>query len=232
MGFLYRRARGVFPVDEGLRTDILEHTRHRGDNIRTIPSGFDPGAFPLGGPKEDLVLTAAYPDEDTFRRKGLDTFIEVARRVPEAQFAIVGAVRDPAVGARVQRSAPPNLALAGAVTREQLLRWYQRARVYCQLSRHEGLPNALCEAMLCEAVPVGTPHYGIPVAIGDAGFIVPWRDPDATAEAVRKALGSDLGPRARRRIAEHFSLERRARDLTAAVEAVLARKPLPSAGAQ
>ena len=40
----------------------------------------------------------------------------------------------------------------------------------------EGLPNALCEAMLCECVPVGTDVQGIRTAMGDAGFYVPYGD--------------------------------------------------------
>lgn len=31
----------------------------------------------------------------------------------------------------------------GFVSDKELLDWYQRAKVYCQLSRYEGLPNAL-----------------------------------------------------------------------------------------
>ena len=31
---------------------------------------------------------------------------------------------------------------------EKLIPYYQKAKVYCQLSMREGLPNALCEALL------------------------------------------------------------------------------------
>jgi len=39
----------------------------------------------------------------------------------------------------------------GLVPDEELIKYYQKAKVY-QLSEYEGLPNALCEAMLCECL--------------------------------------------------------------------------------
>jgi len=57
----------------------------------------------------------------------------------------------------------------GIVPDEELIKYYQKAKVY-QLSEYEGLPNALCEAMLCECVPAGTRYCGIPTAIGDTGM--------------------------------------------------------------
>lgn len=59
----------------------------------------------------------------------------------------------------------------------------------------EGLPTAVCEAMLCECVPVGTNRYGIPIAIGDTGFYTEYGDVELTAEAIKKALDSNNGKR-------------------------------------
>jgi glycosyltransferase involved in cell wall biosynthesis len=72
--------------------------------------------------------------------------------------------------------------------------------------------------MLCGCVPVGTNLCGIPVAIGDTGFIVPVSDPKAAAAAIRKALESDKGPKARERIRTLFPIERRERELVQAVD--------------
>ena len=95
------------------------------------------------------------------------------------------------------------------------------AKVYCQLSRYEGLPTALCEAMLCGCVPVGTSYCGIPTAIGDAGFYIPYGDVEATVEATRKALNCDKAKEARRRIKDMFPLERREKELVAEISELL-----------
>jgi glycosyltransferase involved in cell wall biosynthesis len=65
--------------------------------------------------------------------------------------------------------------------------------------------------MLCECVPVGTNVGGIPTAISDIGFLVPYGDADALADALQKALRSEsnVGKEARTYIAERFTLEKR-----------------------
>ncbi|MCA1813003.1 MAG: glycosyltransferase family 4 protein [Halobacteriales archaeon] len=219
--FSYRRAAGIFPVDESLRQDLLGHTGLDGSTMVTIPTGYDPERWKPDGPKEPLVLTVAGVNRGNLQRKGLRTFARAAVLVPEARWAIVGAWQDDAAD-ELRKDAPRNLDFAGEASGEELLRWYQRATVYCQLSRHEGLPNALCEAMLCACVPVGTPHYGIPGAIGDTGPIVPWNDVEATALAVRDALHRDSGEQARARIAGRFPKAKREEELPLAVEQCLA----------
>lgn len=181
-----------------------------------IPTGYDPDAWPLGPePRAASVLSVGLIDSDrTFRRKGLDLLVEVARRVPEAQFSIVG-LQIPEAQVRARYQPPDNVTLRGPVEREALPALYGAASVYLQLSRAEGMPNVVCEAMLCGAIPVGSDVFGIPDAIGDAGVVVGTPDLDAIAGAVRQALGASAGRRrrARDRIATVFPRRRRAQAL-------------------
>ena len=82
----------------------------------------------------------------------------------------------------------------------------------------EGLPNAVAEAMLAECVPVATPVCGIPTLVGDCGFYVPVGDPTASAVAIRAAAQAELGPRARLRIVNGFSMRRREQALTSVIQ--------------
>jgi glycosyltransferase involved in cell wall biosynthesis len=68
--------------------------------------------------------------------------------------------------------------------------------------------------MLCGCVPVGTKYCGIPTAIGDTGFYVPYGDVEATVEGIKKVLSSNAGRResARARIKRMFSQQRREKD--------------------
>src|SRR5690606_39307412 len=50
---------------------------------------------------------------------------------------------------------PENVTIVGPRPREALPAEYGAASVYLQLSRSEGLPNVLCEAMACGCIPVG-----------------------------------------------------------------------------
>ncbi|MBN1274312.1 MAG: glycosyltransferase family 4 protein [Candidatus Aminicenantes bacterium] len=221
--FVMKEADRVLTVDESLKKDIIKNYRVKGNNISTLPFGFDHGVWNCTGKKEDVVLTVAGISHEVVKRKGLETFVQAAALMPRVSFILAGPHLDDAA-ALLKKKAPSNVHIPGPVPHEELPRLYSRAKVYCQLSRYEGLPNALCEAMLCECVPVGTRYCGIPTAIGDTGFYVPYGDVQATAEAVGKALKSQKGPEARERIIKNFPHERREKELLSLLEGFLKQK--------
>ncbi|MFC1924392.1 glycosyltransferase family 4 protein [Chloroflexota bacterium] len=212
----------VFTVADSLKEDAIRNAGVKGDNIRTIPECYDSGFWYRRLEKEGLVLTVANKmTHKVIMRKGLVTFIEAAKALPDIRFAVIGPFIEDSAEKYLKERAPSNVHFVGFVPEEHLPEWYSRAKVYCQLSLYEGIPNALCEAMLCECVPVGTSCCGIPVAIGETGFYVPYGDVEATAEAIKKALSSYKGVEARERIKNFFPIERRKIELMAEIEEVL-----------
>ena len=201
-------ASAVIAVDDFLKSEAMKLARYDGGNIRTIPTGYDPEFWKPSGNKEPRVLmVASSPNEARARLKGIDVFLRVAQLLPNTQFEIIGFTSDAAPAFVI----PSNVVCSPFVPQELLLHSYQRSKVYCQLSFREGLPNSLCEAMLCECVPVGSNVGGIPTAIGETGYLVEYNNDGQIAEAIRQALASspDSGKKARLRIASHFSLPQR-----------------------
>ena len=94
---------------------------------------------------------------------------------------------------------------------QDLKRYYSEAKVFCLLSLTEGMSNVLCEAMLCECIPVGSDVTFIPDIIGNTGYIVKHRDITEIKQQVLNALNSDpqLGKLARQRILDNYTLEKR-----------------------
>jgi glycosyltransferase involved in cell wall biosynthesis len=216
--FALRYADRVLVVDPSLKEDAVKNARISGDNFEYLPTGYDYEKFKSGGRKRDIAMTVCVGDNwNRIKVKGVDIFVKAACRLPDIKFLVIG-LGGNALD-KIQEIAPPNVELIGPVSQEKLISYYQEAKIYCQLSRREGLPNALCEAMLCECVPVGTKCYGIPTAIGDCGFYVPYGEPEATAKAIAKALNSpDKGRRARERIKDLFTLDRREKRLVQILE--------------
>lgn len=209
-----RRSRGralaaasvVMPVSAGLARDLAASISVPEDRFRLLPSGFDPEVWQPGGSKEPLVLTVGQVTETTLARKGLLDFARLSRHLPDVGFALVGASPGQWTD-RLRKEGGQNLELVPPVPVAELLPWYQRAAVYCQLSRYEGLPNALCQAMLAGCVPVGTMVASIPEIVGDSGLLVAVGDLDGAAAAVRRALvDGGRGAAARARIVERYSL--------------------------
>ena len=71
----------------------------------------------------------------------------------------------------------------------------------------------IAESMLCECIPVITRRGAIPEVVGDTGVYVPYGDVNATIDAIGKALKSDKGKAARKRIKDMFPIEKREKKL-------------------
>jgi glycosyltransferase involved in cell wall biosynthesis len=77
--------------------------------------------------------------------------------------------------------------------------WLRAARIFALASRHEGMPNALLEAMSCGLPCIVTDASPGPLELvtdGKTGLVVPVDDPEALARALdRIAVDRDLGAR-------------------------------------
>lgn len=215
----------VFPVDEslvysvntyadsnGIKVGIMHYVKHFNGQIVTIPTGYNPNVWkrPAEVEKKQSVITMAFvPDDKTFLLKGFDMFLKVAALMPEVQFSIVGLSQ--LMEQKVKPTAPQNVRFWGFIEHSKIPTILAEHKVYVQLSLCEGLPNALCEAMLCECIPVGSNVNGIPKGIGDTGFILESRDVLQAKNLISQALASpsEMGVKARQHIIDNFSEQRR-----------------------
>lgn len=194
----------ILVVDESLKNDLQALTGDPLDHADVLPTGFDPTFWTPGGSRDiDVLCVAAVDTGAKLVIKGVPTLIESARQMPDVRFMTIGI--QPHLVEKLQ--APKNVIFVEPIARQDLLEYYRRSKVYCQPSLREGLPNALCEAMLCGCVPVGTRVGGIPKIIGETGFLTYHGEASGLSGAIRKALGSSeqQSERARERIEKLFS---------------------------
>jgi len=161
--------------------------------------------------KNSFLTVASTFNFSTFKRKGIDIIIKVAAYFPDCQFTIVGADSD-----NLLDNIPSNVKLVPPVPFHELENIYNSHQYYFQLSICEGLPNALCEAMLCGCVPIGSSAMSIPEVIGGSGFVVQERGVENTKDIIVNALEcnwSEKSELARRRIIENYPIEKRIQEL-------------------
>jgi glycosyltransferase involved in cell wall biosynthesis len=219
--YALRHADLVLPVDDALAEEAKRLAEYPGKNIVTVTVGCDSMFWKPLGEKERIVLTVAFAlTRARVLVKGLDYLIETARLAPDIQFIVVGT--EAALVSELQPS--PNIDFLPPVDRDTLLDYYRRAKVYCQPSRREGLPSAVCEAMLCGCVPVGADVGGMRTAIGPVGSLVPSSDSTLLLKGIREALDADgrAGELARARIVNFFPPEKRESELVHLIEALTA----------
>lgn len=208
--FALKMATKVLAVSKSNREEILRCASPR--DLKFVYNGVPVERFKPSGPKENLVVTVGPLSSERARIKGLETFIKASTYLPNVDFVLIGKHEDQSVY-RLKSMADSNLTFTGFLPIERILRYFQRAKVYCQLSAYESFGVALAEAMACCCVPVVTKRYAIPEVVGGTGFYVPYNNPKATAEAIKKALNSDKGVMARERIKRYYSLRARERKL-------------------
>lgn len=117
----------------------------------------------------------------------------------------------------------------GRLTREELARHYSAARIAIVPSLYEGFGLPAAEAMACGTPVIASAGGALPEVVGDAGILVPPRDPHALAAAIRQLLPDDeaqqrLGEAGRRRVHERFDWQQAARQTLEVYREVLAAR--------
>jgi len=126
----------------------------------------------------------------------------------------------------------------GRVSTEELVRHYNRAAIVVSPSLYEGFGLPAAEAMSCARTIIATTAPAFPEVIdhGETGWLVPPRDPEALAEAIRMLLGAPelrrrLGQAGRQSIIERFNWRKNALEVVDVYEKAIAqRKELSHAG--
>jgi len=197
--------------------ELVDRCKPR-DHI-VIENGVDIEAFHPDGEKAPIVLTVGAINERNYVKKGYESFIQAARRLPEYQFHLVGGGNEELME-RIDVASPPNLTLTGYLDKKDLIREYQTASVYVQPSAHESFGVAVVEAMLCGCVPVVSDRGALPEVVGDAGLIFPYDSADiySLVFRIKEAMAADQTWReAVRARGERFSLQERETRLEAAM---------------
>jgi len=218
----YRFASAIVAVDESLieseNTYSNEHSKFQGiknhcKNLKTefkvIYNGYS-GEFwkktantALQG--DIISVSAGINEKRRFVLKGIDLLVELAKRNPALKISLVGGTALPR-----DVEVPSNITLIGACNAEQLRDLFSNHTYYAQLSISEGFPNAICEAMLCGCIPLGSYVAAIPKIIGSEGYILENRSIEDLENLLNKIIPmnkKELNPR--QQIINHFTFEKR-----------------------
>jgi glycosyltransferase involved in cell wall biosynthesis len=181
-----------------------------------IPNGYDAAKWKcIAAKRKNTFITITNGLQFGFQQslKGIDLILEVAPFFPDCEFIILGAESPDILTKQL-----PNVKAVPPVKNDELIAIFSACEFYMQLSMAEGFPNSICEAMLCECIPIGSDVFSIPEIIGDSGFVLKKRDVNLLRQLIEQVLSADkelLMKKARARIADNYTLANRTEKLSA-----------------
>ena len=239
------RATAIVAVSSGAAREVLRHTNAPPAAVEVIDNGIDAAAYlPDAERRREWRRRLGVADEDvvvgTVARlaplKRLDWLVAAApgicARAAAARFVVVG--DGPLRNALTAQAAA--LGLADRMTWvghcDDVTGPLAAMDLFVQTSHGEGMSNAMLEAMASGLPVVATAVSGTAelVELGQTGFLVNPADPDALVRRIVQLvtdppLRRRFGDAARRRIRDHFTLER----MVTRFEALYERLPLRGA---
>lgn len=179
-------------------------------NFTVIPNGFDPEKFKqlehLKKTKNSFITVAFDLHKNhLYQLKGVDLIISIASYFPFCTFTIIGlsAIKNKA----------KNVQLLPSLSQDKLIEELSKNEFYFQLSMSEGFPNALCEAMLCNCIPIVSDVASMPEIIGDSGFLLKKRNYDLLKKLVETSVlkcdKETLAKKSRHRIINNYHIDQR-----------------------
>jgi glycosyltransferase involved in cell wall biosynthesis len=217
----------LLPVDETLvdyeytyqpndfpRQGYLFHAPYVRTPFKVIYNGYDSAKWKALPKESNSFITVGANFGSRFGKalKGIDLLLGVASELPNCKFYLVG-------GTLLKESVPSNVELLPLIPNNELVNLVGEKQFYLQLSMSEGFPNALCEAMLCECIPIVSNVGAMPMIVEENGYVLPSKDKDILKSLINDALSNpskgEMGQKARRSIIERFPLERRKKELIA-----------------
>jgi glycosyltransferase involved in cell wall biosynthesis len=188
---LIKEAKIITVVSESVRQEVEDNFSFNAP-LYVLGNAVDHQEYlPREGSKENIILFVGRFD----LRKGIMDLMKCIRLFKEVgrteQFILIG--KGPLYNDVLKYKENhdlSNITLPGFVSKENLIRYYQTAKVYIMPSHYEGLPTVLLEAMSCGLPAVATNVSGnLDVIVhGNNGLMIPIESPSIMRDSLIQIL--------------------------------------------
>jgi glycogen synthase len=212
---IWRDAFSIIANSKGLRDLALAFDSHY--EIPVIPNGVDVSQFTVSN--RDWLFPHILSVGRVVYQKGFDLAMHALSQLKDLEWTWTIAGDGPQMATLKAMTAEYGIKdrvhFAGWLSSEQLKEQYSAANVFLFPSRHEGMPNAVLEAMASGLPVIATRIAGNEelVVDGETGKLVATEDVESLREALKPFLvdakmREQMGRAARRRVESAFSWNR------------------------
>jgi glycosyltransferase involved in cell wall biosynthesis len=228
--FSARSATTLVADSEATRNDLIAHYRTPPEKITVVYPGFDSALKPVRHLDGRWPVRQKYNLPDKFilhvgtiqPRKNLERLIEAYD--PSQVSLVLAGRRGWLADSIYEKGKAKGVHFLDYVADEDLAALYSMAVTYVAPSLYEGFGFTVLEAMACGTPVICSDGGSLPEVAGDAALVVPARDTQTLAEAIRRViteegLRRELVMKGFRNVGR-FSWERAAKQVLTVVESV------------
>ncbi len=211
----------IMTVSECSKRDISTAFAVDPERIKVVHCGIDLDVFrpePDAQSNPCTLITTASADQPL---KGTRYLLHALRKLadiyPDIKLIIIGKLKEDGSTLTLIKKLKlqPHIENHFDLSTDQIRGLYARAGIAVVPSEYEGFGLPAGEAMACEVALVSTDGGALPEVVGDAGLVVPTRDPEALFQAIQHLIENDaerqrLAKRGRQHIQANFSWHRAA----------------------
>jgi glycosyltransferase involved in cell wall biosynthesis len=227
-----RRLPHIVTVSERSRADIAKAFDIDRERLHVVHNGIDLQDFhpqsSITRHPDQLISTASADQPLKGTQYLIRAFAELRVNRPDLRLVIIGR---PKAGGPTERlitelDLDNSVRFRHGLSTAEIRELYAQSTVAIVPSEYEGFGLPAGEAMACGVPVVSTNGGALPEVVGDAGIVVPVRDAHELARGVARllddeALRTDLAERGQERIANLFSWERAATQMTSLYRRVI-----------
>ena len=170
-----------------IEKNIIKICKKRPKNLFVIYPGVNIDLWKISNKKNETknILTVAVCNNKTrFNIKGIDIFINLAKKIKDVNFTIVG------IDKKLLKNItfPKNVLVIPKLNQKELLKYYNKANIYCQFSRRESFGLACAEAILCGCVPIVSNVGGLKEIVQNSDLVVDLNNFSNIIKTVKQTL--------------------------------------------
>lgn len=186
----------VITVSQSNTLEAISNAQVSPKNIEKIYLAVDKpeGQLTSWEERKNQVLFIACCDETSYKIKGFDTFVELAKRLPHYDFVHMGQIKIEDFKKKCQGI--PNIKLLGYVRHmgPEFSEVMNQSKVILLASKIESFGASVLEGALHGCVPVVSDRFALPEIYGERGCVCQLGNIESFADAINEVMNSTNHP--------------------------------------